>query len=225
MHGCGSSRSPPRCRSRHPTLGCAFVLAGAAAAAGDPARDARRSRARGARARGRPDRLRAHAAAASDLEALRRRGGIARRAGARASRAAGRALRQRHAPRVRGLSVSRGGGGAEAGPERVRRRSGRAGDQLLCSRGCTLEDANVLAERRVPGGSGHRLRRRPAGGHLARHGRIAFGDEIEISQGAEIGRPSRLYARADGTADQLERVEVGGSAVVVARGEFRLRGG
>jgi trans-2,3-dihydro-3-hydroxyanthranilate isomerase len=58
--------------------------------------------------------------------------------------------------------------------------------------------------------------------HLARHGRIAFGEEIEISQGAEVGRPSTLYARADGSADQLERVEVGGSAVVVARGEFRL---
>jgi trans-2,3-dihydro-3-hydroxyanthranilate isomerase len=58
--------------------------------------------------------------------------------------------------------------------------------------------------------------------HLARHGRIAFGDEIEISQGAEIGRPSTLYARADGAADAVERVEVGGSAVVVARGEFRL---
>ena len=37
--------------------------------------------------------------------------------------------------------------------------------------------------------------------HLARHGRIAFGDEIEISQGAEIGRPSTLYARVDGSAD------------------------
>jgi trans-2,3-dihydro-3-hydroxyanthranilate isomerase len=58
--------------------------------------------------------------------------------------------------------------------------------------------------------------------HLARHGRIAFGEEIEISQGAEIGRPSTLYARAEGTAEQVERVEVGGSAVIVARGEFRL---
>ncbi|HET7572864.1 MAG TPA: PhzF family phenazine biosynthesis protein [Gaiellaceae bacterium] len=54
--------------------------------------------------------------------------------------------------------------------------------------------------------------------HLARHGRIAFGDEIEIRQGEEIGRPSLLYARAD----SAERIEVGGSAVVVARGEFRL---
>jgi trans-2,3-dihydro-3-hydroxyanthranilate isomerase len=58
--------------------------------------------------------------------------------------------------------------------------------------------------------------------HLARYGRIAFGDEIEISQGAEIGRPSTLYARVDGSAEKIERVEVGGSAVVVARGEFRL---
>jgi trans-2,3-dihydro-3-hydroxyanthranilate isomerase len=62
----------------------------------------------------------------------------------------------------------------------------------------------------------------PLAVHLARHGRIGFGDEIEISQGAEIGRPSALYARAEGSAEQLERVEVGGGAVVVARGEFRL---
>jgi trans-2,3-dihydro-3-hydroxyanthranilate isomerase len=58
--------------------------------------------------------------------------------------------------------------------------------------------------------------------HLARHGRIAFGDEIEISQGAEIGRPSTLYARVDGTADAVERIEVGGCAVIVARGEFSI---
>jgi trans-2,3-dihydro-3-hydroxyanthranilate isomerase len=58
--------------------------------------------------------------------------------------------------------------------------------------------------------------------HLARHGRISFGDEIEISQGVEVGRPSKLYARVEGSADQIERVEVGGSAVIVARGEFKL---
>jgi trans-2,3-dihydro-3-hydroxyanthranilate isomerase len=58
--------------------------------------------------------------------------------------------------------------------------------------------------------------------HLARHGRIRFGDEIEISQGAEAGRPSTLYARVQGSKESVERVEVGGSAVVVARGEFRL---
>jgi trans-2,3-dihydro-3-hydroxyanthranilate isomerase len=62
----------------------------------------------------------------------------------------------------------------------------------------------------------------PLAVHLARHGRTEFGQEIKISQGAEIGRPSTLYARVDGSAESLERVEVGGSAVVVARGEFVL---
>jgi trans-2,3-dihydro-3-hydroxyanthranilate isomerase len=62
----------------------------------------------------------------------------------------------------------------------------------------------------------------PLACHLARHGRIGWGEEIEISQGAEIGRPSTLYARAHGSPEGIERVEVGGSAVVVARGEFRL---
>jgi trans-2,3-dihydro-3-hydroxyanthranilate isomerase len=62
----------------------------------------------------------------------------------------------------------------------------------------------------------------PLAVHLARHGGIAFGDEIEITQGVEIGRPSKLFARAEGSGDDIERVEVGGSAVVVARGEFRL---
>ena len=54
--------------------------------------------------------------------------------------------------------------------------------------------------------------------HLARHGRVPFGEQIEISQGTELGRPSTLYA----VAHSAERVDVGGSAVTVARGEFRL---
>ncbi|HEX9415529.1 MAG TPA: PhzF family phenazine biosynthesis protein [Gaiellaceae bacterium] len=58
--------------------------------------------------------------------------------------------------------------------------------------------------------------------HLARHGWVEFGTEVEISQGAEVGRPSTLYARVEGSPEQVERVEVGGSAVVVARGKFRL---
>ena len=58
--------------------------------------------------------------------------------------------------------------------------------------------------------------------HLVRHRRIGLGDEIEIEQGTELKRPSKLYARVDGTGEQIERVEVGGSAVIVARGEFRF---
>jgi trans-2,3-dihydro-3-hydroxyanthranilate isomerase len=58
--------------------------------------------------------------------------------------------------------------------------------------------------------------------HLARNGRIAFGEQIEIHQGAEVGRPSVLYARVDGSGERIDRVEVAGSAVIVAEGEFRL---
>jgi trans-2,3-dihydro-3-hydroxyanthranilate isomerase len=62
----------------------------------------------------------------------------------------------------------------------------------------------------------------PLAVHLLRHGRIESGQEIEIEQGAEIGRPSRLHARAEGTPERIDRVAVGGSAVIVARGEFQL---
>jgi trans-2,3-dihydro-3-hydroxyanthranilate isomerase len=58
--------------------------------------------------------------------------------------------------------------------------------------------------------------------HLLRHAAIESGQEIQITQGAEVGRPSTLYARVHGTPEQIEHVEVGGSAVIVARGEFRL---
>jgi trans-2,3-dihydro-3-hydroxyanthranilate isomerase len=62
----------------------------------------------------------------------------------------------------------------------------------------------------------------PLACHLCRHGLLEWGEWIEISQGAEIGRPSTLFARADGAGDEIQRVFCGGRAVVVARGEFRL---
>ena len=54
--------------------------------------------------------------------------------------------------------------------------------------------------------------------HLALQGRTGFGEEIKIRQGVEIGRPSTLHA----FARSEDEIEVGGSAVIVARGEFRL---
>ena len=62
----------------------------------------------------------------------------------------------------------------------------------------------------------------PLACHLARHGLVPWGEEIVITQGVEIGRPSTLYARAEGGGGLIDRVEVGGSAVVVGRGELRL---
>lgn len=65
----------------------------------------------------------------------------------------------------------------------------------------------------------------PLAVHLARHGEIAFGDQIEIHQGVEIGRPSVLYARASGDGDRIDAVEVGGAAVIVGEGRFRIAQG
>jgi len=62
----------------------------------------------------------------------------------------------------------------------------------------------------------------PLAMHLGLHGVVPFGESIEIRQGAEILRPSLLHARAHGTPERIERVEVGGSAVIVARGEYRV---
>jgi trans-2,3-dihydro-3-hydroxyanthranilate isomerase len=60
----------------------------------------------------------------------------------------------------------------------------------------------------------------PLAVHLARHDQIAFGQQIEIRQGEEIGRPSLLLARVEAAGGQVTAVDVGGSAVIVARGEL-----
>jgi trans-2,3-dihydro-3-hydroxyanthranilate isomerase len=62
----------------------------------------------------------------------------------------------------------------------------------------------------------------PLAVHLARHGRIPFGTEIEISQGVEIHRPSTLYARVEGEGERIDKVEVAGAAVVVAHGQLNI---
>ncbi|MFG2503220.1 PhzF family phenazine biosynthesis isomerase [Streptomyces sp. NPDC048441] len=58
--------------------------------------------------------------------------------------------------------------------------------------------------------------------HLARHGRITHGTRIEITQGVEIGRPSLMLALAEGAADHIDTVEVGGDAVLVAQGALHV---
>lgn len=63
----------------------------------------------------------------------------------------------------------------------------------------------------------------PLAVHLVRHGRHRLSTHLEIDQGIELGRPSHLRARVEGTPDRIERVIVAGSAVVVARGHFRLQ--
>ncbi len=56
--------------------------------------------------------------------------------------------------------------------------------------------------------------------HLLRHGLISPGETVEISQGAELGRPSRLQARVVEDGAGVHRIEVGGQAVIVGFGAF-----
>ncbi|HEQ2045777.1 TPA: phenazine biosynthesis protein PhzF, partial [Pseudomonas aeruginosa] len=54
--------------------------------------------------------------------------------------------------------------------------------------------------------------------HLARHRQIPYGQQIEILQGVEIGRPSRMYARAEGAGERVSAVEVSGNGAAFAEG-------
>ena len=128
----------------------------------------------------------------------------------RALGAAGRALPPRPEARLRRA----GGGPSEVAAldptsarsaQRHRRRR-----QLLRARGRALEEPRLRARRQgVAEDPATGSAAGPLAIHLARHGRIAFGEEIEISQGAELGRPSKLYAVAEGAAERIERVRVG----------------
>lgn len=56
--------------------------------------------------------------------------------------------------------------------------------------------------------------------HLARHGLVPYGQQIEIMQGVEMGRPSKMLSVAKGSDTQLETIEVSGDAIVVIRGKI-----
>ena len=74
-------------------------------------------------------------------------------------------------------------------------------------RGCSRPSHGVAEDPATGSAAG------PLAIHLARHGRIAFGEQIEISQGAELEPPLDALRRGRGSADRIERVVVGGSAV------------
>jgi trans-2,3-dihydro-3-hydroxyanthranilate isomerase len=101
-------------------------------------------------------------------------------------------------------------------------RLGELGVACVAGSGARFKSRNFAPGLGVPEDPATGSAAGPLALHLARHGRIGFGAQIEIRQGEEIARPSRLYARVEGSADHVEKVLVGGNAVVVARGEYRL---
>jgi trans-2,3-dihydro-3-hydroxyanthranilate isomerase len=96
-----------------------------------------------------------------------------------------------------------------------------------CVSVCARDDAGVKTRVFAPGEG---IDEDPATGsaagpvavHLHRLGRFPLDEEVRFEQGVEIGRPSELLVRLGGTADEIQRVEVGGGVQVVARGEFRV---
>ncbi len=62
----------------------------------------------------------------------------------------------------------------------------------------------------------------PLAVHAGRHGLAEWGETLRIEQGAAVGRPSELFARASHDGAKVSEVEVGGRAVVIGRGELRF---
>jgi trans-2,3-dihydro-3-hydroxyanthranilate isomerase len=58
--------------------------------------------------------------------------------------------------------------------------------------------------------------------HLARHGLAPYGQEIEILQGLEMGRPSLMRALAEGDDERIDTVWVRGHGVPVAHGVLHV---
>ena len=62
----------------------------------------------------------------------------------------------------------------------------------------------------------------PIACHLARHGLVPWGDEIEIAQGVEMGRPSSLAGRVEATNGTATLCHVAGQVQPVASGEIEV---
>ena len=63
----------------------------------------------------------------------------------------------------------------------------------------------------------------PLGSYLVKHGIVKPADAQTIvsAQGVKMGRPSRIHIRIDGTPEDITRVRVGGSSVLVGAGSLR----
>lgn len=62
----------------------------------------------------------------------------------------------------------------------------------------------------------------PLGAHLVRQGRLKNGERLTVTQGATMLRPSELLVEARVEGGDIREVRVGGSAVVLGRGEIIL---
>lgn len=62
----------------------------------------------------------------------------------------------------------------------------------------------------------------PAAAWMLRHGLVASGSTVQLEQGLEIHRPSRIFARAELAGEKVTNVRVGGFFAPVVQGELSL---
>ena len=208
----------------HPTLGAAFVLGGPLQKIVIRLETGGRRRAGRARARGRTDRLRLDGSADPDAGSrFRSRDGAARSCSA----SSGPGCRSRSTtsarPLVRRARLARAG--RRARPDfGALGRLDRRRRVLLRPRRRRLEGARVrpgagVAEDPATGSAAGPARHPP---RPARPDRVRRGDRDRPGR-RDRQRPSTLYAqRRRARRSTIERVRVGGCAVTVARGEFRI---
>jgi len=60
--------------------------------------------------------------------------------------------------------------------------------------------------------------------YLVKHGAVGAGQRVHVRQGVEMGRPSELYLCAHCELGKVSEVRVGGSTVLVAKGQLFLPG-
>jgi trans-2,3-dihydro-3-hydroxyanthranilate isomerase len=99
-------------------------------------------------------------------------------------------------------------------------RASDAGVNVFCADGERVKTRMFAPGHGVPEDAATGSAAGPLALHLLRHGLLASDQELTIEQGAEIGRPSTLHARVHAPDGRVQRVQVGGRAVIVARGEF-----
>jgi trans-2,3-dihydro-3-hydroxyanthranilate isomerase len=89
-----------------------------------------------------------------------------------------------------------------------------------------VEDPKARLHARYPGARGEDPATGSAGGcataWMVRHGVAKPDERVLIEQGLEVQRPSQLFVRASRSGDAVTNVRVGGHAVQVMRGEYRL---
>lgn len=64
----------------------------------------------------------------------------------------------------------------------------------------------------------------PLAAHLVRHGLLASGVQLTLSQGEAVNRPSILYAQAVADQDDIQSIDVGGGVCVIGSGRLRFPG-